>query len=264
MRCAISTPHQDYAEFGVKVAGDYRQLNANILQIENEYYSSVRPKQILQGNEKPSAALKQRGIAYVELRSLDVNAFDPHGINSEQLYFLEVLMLFCLLQSSPVLSEVEVSAIDENLLLVAQKGREPGLDLQRGNQQQGSEMISLQDWASQLCKQLKAVATLLDEVNHCEHYFTSVKSQFASVFDPELTPSARMLEVMRDSDEGFFGFAQRMSKNHCHYYKSRPLSADKIQSFEEMARQSLRSQKQMEAEDSISFDDYLKAYFDDQ
>ena len=35
--------------------GEWQQLNANILQIENEYYSSVRPKQILQGEEKPSA-----------------------------------------------------------------------------------------------------------------------------------------------------------------------------------------------------------------
>ena len=88
MQCAINTPYPGYEKIGVKVNGEYQQLNANILQIENEYYSSVRPKQIVQGNEKPSTALKKRGIQYVELRSLDVNVFDPHGINSEQLHFL--------------------------------------------------------------------------------------------------------------------------------------------------------------------------------
>ena len=261
MQCAITTPFSDYEEIGVKVDEKYRQLNANILQIENEYYSTVRPKQIVRENEKPSTALKKRGIAYVELRSLDVNAFDPHGINSEQLYFLEVFMLFCLLQSSPILSQSEINAIDENLVLVAHNGRKPGLDLRRENLQQVEEKISLQDWASELCNKMKAVANLLDNANYCENYFSSVKSQIASVFDPDLTPSARMLADMRDHDEGFFHYAQRMSKHHCQYYKSHPLAEDKIQFFEKIARESLAKQKQIEAEDAISFDEYLDNYF---
>jgi glutamate--cysteine ligase len=263
MQCAINTPYKGYEEIGVKVDGEYRQLNANILQIENEYYSSVRPKQILQGNEKPSSALKKRGIAYVELRSLDVNAFDPHGINSEQLHFLEVFMLFCLLQSSPKLSQSEVNSIDENLLLVAHKGREPGLDLQRDDLQHGTEKISLQDWASELCNKMKPVAALLDSANYCENYFSSVKSQIASVYDAELTPSARMLEEMRETGEGFFHHAHRKSIHHCQYYKNQPLSESKIQFFENLAAQSLAEQKKMEAEDSISFDEFLKNYFNE-
>ena len=273
MQCAIKTPNSGYEEIGVKVNDKYLQLNANILQIENEYYSTVRPKQLLQGDEKPSTALKKRGIAYVELRSLDVNAFDPHGINSDQLYFLEVFMLFCLLQSSPELSESEISAIDENLLLVAHQGRKPGLELQRDNLKQaglehadlerGAEKISLQDWAGELCNKMKPVATLLDRANYCENYFSSVKSQFASVFDPDLTPSARMLAEMRENDEGFFHHAQRMSKHHYQYYKNHPLSENKIKFFEKMASESLEKQKQIEAEDSISFDKYLENYFKD-
>ncbi len=261
MQRAINTPYEDYEKIGVKVDGVYQQLNANILQIENEYYSSVRPKQIPQNNEKPSVALKKRGIAYVELRSLDVNVFDPHGINSEQLYFLEVFMLFCLLQSSPALSKIEIDAIDENLVLVAHNGREPGLDLKRDNRLQGEEKISLQDWASELCNRMKPVASLLDRANHCENYFSSVKSQFASVFDPDLTPSARMLEEMREHDEGFFHYAQRMSKHHCQYYKKLPLSASKVQFFEDMAKQSIVEQKKVEAEDVVSFDAFLAEYF---
>jgi len=256
MRCAISTPCAAYEQFGVKVNGEYLQLNANILQIENEYYSTVRPKQILRGNEKPSNALQQRGIAYIELRSLDVNAFDPHGINPEQLYFLEVFMLFCLLQASPVLSSSEINAIDQNLVLVAHQGRKPGLDLQRGE-----EKISLQDWASELCYRMKSVANLLDNANYCENYFSSVKSQIASVFDPDLTPSARMLASMREHDEGFFHYAQRMSKHHYRYYKTHPLSQEKTRFFENMAAESLAIQKQIEADDAISFDEFLEDYF---
>ena len=256
---AINTPCPAYEAIGVKEDDEYLQLNANILQIENEYYSTVRPKQILLGNEKPSVALKKRGVAYIELRSVDVNAFDPHGINSEQLHFLEVLMLFCLLEESPVLSKSEIDAIDENLVLVAHKGRTPGLGLRRGD-----EKISLQDWASELCNKMKPVACLLDRAHYCENYFSSVKSQIASVFDPDLTPSARMLSEMRDYNEGFFHHAQRMSKHHYQYYKMHALSEEKIQFFEQAARESLHEQHQIEATDCISFDEYLEKYFNEE
>ena len=259
MRCAISTPYAGYEEIGVKVDGEYLQLNANILQIENEYYSTVRPKQIVQGDEKPSTALHKRGIAYVELRSLDVNSFDPHGINSEQLYFLEVFMLFCLLQSSPVLSQSEIVAIDENLLLVAHQGRKPGLDLWRGE-----EKISLQDWASELCHKMTAVASLLDRANYCENYFSSVKSQIASVFDSDLTPSARMLAEMKQNGEGFFHHAQRMSKQHDRYFRNHPFPQEQMRFFENLARESLLLQQQIERSDSISFDEYLENYFNNE
>ncbi|GMR01638.1 MAG: glutamate--cysteine ligase [Gammaproteobacteria bacterium] len=259
MRCAINTPYSGYEEIGVKVNGEYLQLNANILQIENEYYSTVRPKQILQGDEKPSTALKKRGIAYVELRSLDVNVFDPHGINSEQLHFLEVFMLFCLLEANPELDQSEIDAIDENLLLVAHQGRKPGLDLRRGE-----EKISLQDWASELCNKMKPVASLLDRANYCENYFSSVKSQIASVFDPDLTPSARMLAEMKENNEGFFHHAQKMSKHHYQYYKAHSLSENKIQFFEKMANDSLEKQKQIETDDAISFENYLQNYFSEE
>ncbi len=257
MQCAINTPYSGYQALGVKVDGVYQQLNANILQIENEYYSSVRPKQILRGNEKPSIALKKRGIAYVELRSLDVNAFDPHGINSDQLYFLEVFMLFCLLQESPVLTQSEINAIDENLLLVAHKGRQPNLELSRGD-----EKITLQEWASELCHNMKPVACLLDRANYCENYFSSVKSQFAAVYDPDLTPSARMLAEMRERDEGFYHHAKRMSEHHYHYYKNHLLAESKVNFFKKSAAESIHRQQQIEAEDSISFDQYLTEYFD--
>lgn len=256
MQCAINTPFDGYQALGVKVDGEYRQLNANILQIENEYYSSVRPKQILQGNEMPSIALRRRGIAYVELRSLDVNAFDPHGINSEQLYFLEVLMLFCLLQDSPALTPSEVNAIDENLLLVAHQGRKPGLELRRGD-----EKIGLQKWGSELCHEMKSVAYLLDSAHYCESYFSSVRSQFAAIYDPALTPSARMLEDMRAHDEGFYHHAKRMSLHHYQYYKNHPLSDEKIKFFKDLASNSLNKQQQIESEDDISFDAYLERYF---
>jgi glutamate--cysteine ligase len=212
----------------------------------------------VQGNEKPSTALEKRGVAYIELRSLDVNAFDPHGINAEQLHFLEVFMLHSLLQESPPLSKSEIASIDENLLTVAHQGRKPGLMLKRGD-----EEISFQTWATELCHQMKDVAELLDNANFCESYFSSVKSQIATVMDPELTPSARMLEQMREHKEEFFHHAKRMSTHHYRYYKNRPLSDSKIKFFEDMVTNSFVKQKQIEDGDTDSFDDYLTKYFNE-
>ena len=132
---AISTPGFLWEEIGVKKAGEYRQLNANILQIENEYYSSIRPKQIPRGMEKPSLALRRRGISYVELRSLDVNAYHPLGVNEGQIRFLESLLLYCLLADSPPISLPERREIDRNLLQVAHRGRDPLLKLLRNGRE---------------------------------------------------------------------------------------------------------------------------------
>ncbi|MFP3441420.1 glutamate--cysteine ligase, partial [Pantoea sp. SIMBA_133] len=46
LRHAISTPWPDYEKLGVNNGDEWQQLNANILQIENEYYSDIRPKRV--------------------------------------------------------------------------------------------------------------------------------------------------------------------------------------------------------------------------
>ena len=256
LTCAIATPCPEYERIGVEVDGEYRQLNANILQIENEYYSTIRPKQLLNGNEKPTLALKRRGIAYVELRSLDVNAFDPLGINERQMYFLECFLLFCLLHHSPTISADERLAIDENELLAAHRGRDPKLTLIRGNHR-----IPLREWASELLDEMQAVCALLDQSVDGTPYCAALEAQRHKVKDPELTPSARMLNEMRDRGEGFYHFAKRMSEIHQHFFRNLPLSERRERYFNELAIKSIEDQKAMEAADEISFPEYLQRYF---
>ena len=100
---AITTPHPPWEALGVRRGAEYRQINANLLQIENEYYSSVRPKQPTRRGERPTEALQRRGVRYVELRSIDLDPSSPIGLTEDRLAFLEVFMLFCLLCDSPPL-----------------------------------------------------------------------------------------------------------------------------------------------------------------
>ena len=70
---AIGLKSERFSDIGLKVNGEYQQLNSNILQIENELYAPIRPKQVMKTGEKPSQALRDRGVEYIEVRALDVN-----------------------------------------------------------------------------------------------------------------------------------------------------------------------------------------------
>lgn len=265
---AIRTPSPRYEKIGVVVDGTYRQLNTNILQIENEYYSTVRPKQPPVDNEKPVLALKRRGVKYVELRSLDVNIFEPLGVNEPQLYFLEALMLFCLLSDSPSISDVERTEIDQNEMLTAHRGREPGLKLMRCG-----EAILMKEWASEIVSGMKGICEVLDQAEAPDqteapgkssneaHYMSSLQIQQRAVDDPELTPSAQMLAIMRERGEGFYHFARRMAEQHAGYFNGLAENDEAMSLFKAEAEKSLKKQKEIEAADTLSFDEYLNNYF---
>lgn len=253
---ATRTACPDYEKIGVLVDGGYRQLNANILQIENEYYSTIRPKQRLKGYEKPSMALQRRGIEYVELRSIDVNAFDPLGINRSQLHFLESFLIFCLLQDSPLISAMERESIDNNELAAAHRGREPDLRLQRNG-----DGVSLREWAQELLTEMHALCELLDRAGGKTFYCEALNEQKLKVENAELTPSACMLADMREHKEGFFHFAKRMSETHRHFFRNLPVDPARENYFSEVAARSLEEQKAREAADDVPLDVYLQRYF---
>lgn len=253
---AISTPCSVYEKIGVAVNGEYRQLNSNLLQIENEYYSTIRPKQVLQNNEKPTLALQRRGVRYVELRSLDVNAFAPLGISEEQLYFLEAFLVFCLLHESPKVPPEEREAIDWNQSAAAHRGRDAKLALRRNGGTQ-----RLRDWAVEMCDAMQGVCELLDQGHDQRPYSAAVANQREVALDPDRTPSARMLAEMRETREGFYHFARRMSQQHRHYFDSLTLDEERLRLFNEKAQRSMEEQKQIEGSDTLSFEDYLRQYF---
>jgi glutamate--cysteine ligase len=256
LSCAISTPCKEYEEIGVLVDGEYRQLNTSILQIENEYYSTVRPKQLLKGNEKPIRALQRDGVRYIELRSLDVNAFEPLGINEEQLRFLETLMLYCLFKPSPPISKIERREIDYNELETAHRGREPGLNLMRCG-----SATPLRDWALEVCEAMTDYAALLDGDDAQRPYSEALSRQREAVLRPELTPSARMLAEMTERHESFFEFAQRMALAHQRFFGERELDGEREQALRREAAESVERQKEIEAADDLDFGSYLAAYF---
>ncbi len=254
---AIATPEPDYEKIGVKVDGRYRQLNANLLQIENEYYSSVRPKRVAMSGERPTAALRRGGIEYVEVRSLDINVFDPCGINQNTMRFMEAMLIYCMLADSPKLGVTELDELARNQIETAKHGRDPDFRLRRDG-----KPVTVPDWGSELIEGIAAVASVLDRQDGSDSYVAAVTQMQELVADPDATPSARIIAELRDADCGFFTFALAMAHSHKKYFDSIAEPNDAVEAeYHEEAIDSLKRQAEIEAQDSMSLDDYLANYF---
>ncbi|HXH04409.1 MAG TPA: glutamate--cysteine ligase [Candidatus Competibacteraceae bacterium] len=254
---AISTPSPRFQAIGVKVNGEYRQLNANLLQIENEYYATIRPKQVLQGEEKPTLALHRRGVQYVELRSLDVSPFAPLGVSEEQMRFVQALLLYCLFAEAPPLDPAARDGASHNQLATAMEGRAPGFTLNRD----GRAML-LRDWGLEVCDALQGFCELLDLGHDERPYQRALEQARAALRDPALTPSARVLAEMRERDETFFQFARRWSLAHQAHFTDLGPDPERTPFFVDAAAESIERQRRMEASDRMSFDEYLQHYFE--
>jgi glutamate--cysteine ligase len=253
---AIETPFPDYEKIGVIVDGQYRQLNSNILQIENEFYSTIRPKQIINSGEKPTLALKRRGIRYIEMRSLDLDLFNPIGIDETKARFIEALLLTCLLKDSPGISDQDHQTNNVNQLAVANFGRKPGLELDQGKQK-----IPLQDWAIEILDSMQPVCAILDQDVSAKPYSSALAQQRLLVENQDLTASARMLENMTQTRQPFSRFALNKSAEHAQYFSRNKLDSTLTKQFTELAEQSLARQKELESKEQIPFDEFLKLYF---
>ncbi len=255
LRWALHTDCPPFVALGVKVDGDYRQLNSRVLQVENEYYSAIRPKcPPLQG-ERPLLALQRRGVAYVELRSSDIDVFHSTGLNEPQLRFMEAFLLFCLFHDSPMISKSEQAEMNHNQLLAARQGRKPGLCLQ----QAGNERC-LKDWGLELCFAMQGLCEQLDQAYHSDAYTQSLQVQIEALRDSDRTPSARMLAAMRAEHVGFYHFAQARSLDYAQRFRHTVLAPERERQLQSLVEQSLAEQQACETADQPAFADYLKAY----
>ncbi len=257
LKNGILNPHPDYQRIGVQVDGEYRQLSTGLLQIENEFYSSIRPKRVARRGETALTALAHRGVEYIEVRCIDVNPFMPVGIDIDLMRFVDAFLLFCLFSESPPCDDVGRAELIANNKIVVTEGRRPGAALQRDGR-----AIPLQQWASELLEQIDQTATLLDSAHGSNAHRDSVAQQRRKIVDPELTPSARVLRELRGEHISFAQFGRNKSFEHAAHFRASPLPPKSFAEFVEMAEHSLQAQADIEAQDQLPFDVYLQQYFD--
>jgi len=257
LRAAIMQPHPAYAAFSSGQDGNYEQLNDSLLQIENEFYSPIRPKRVAYSGETPLTALRRGGIEYIEVRCVDVSPFTPLGIDDQQIRFLDTFLLYCLLEESPDCDDDDQARQASNLEAIVNRGREPGLTLVT---ESGERPFT--DFASELLANMAPVAALLDSAHDQTGYGSALADQQAKVDDPELTPSARVLREMREQEVPFFRLAMNYSEEWATHFRRRSLTPETQAGFDGESERSLAAQAELEQDQRLSFEDYLKQFYD--
>ncbi|MCL1048752.1 glutamate--cysteine ligase [Shewanella abyssi] len=256
MNAAINMPSANFATIGVKVDGEYRQLNANVLQIENEFYSPIRAKRVAKGNEKPSESLARAGVEYIEVRALDVNPYSAVGIEKSQIRFLDMFLLNCLLQPSNSSDSREEAEIAANLQAVVLEGRKPGLQLS----QNGAD-IGLSQWLDTLFESLAAIAELLDEGDDGE-YQQALTHWHKAVVNPGETLSGRIMSKLKEEQVDHSQWVKQLAQQYLQELKDFPISDSVLARYQLEAKTSLEKQATSEAIDEVDFDQFLSDYFE--
>lgn len=253
---ALTRPWPAYEAIGIQApSGDYNQLAVTLLQIENEFYGTIRPKRVIEPGERPLHALRARGVEYVEVRLMDLNPFLPVGIDEQTMRFLDVFLLHCLLSDSPPDSPAEIEALKRNQHLVAERGREPGLKLACGGME-----VALTDWAAQVLGELPALARALDEALGGDGHQAAVQAAQQALHNPALLPSARVLAALPGYGDSYVAFMLDRSQQIRSLMLTQPPDAALRQRFAEMAVQSRAQQHAIEVSDTLSFEQYRREY----
>ena len=257
---ALTRPWPAYEGLGIlNPGGDYIQLATSLLQIENEFYGTIRPKRTIYSGERPLHALRERGVEYVEVRLLDLNPFEPVGINAQTMRFIDVFLLHCLLSGSPPDTPQEIAELAHNQHLTAARGREPGLQLLRGGRE-----VGLVEWGGELLQAFGPIALALDAAHGSKDYSQAVQAAGAVLQDAAALPSARVLAAMAEHDNSFQRFTRERSQRTREALLDLPWSAQQQVRFEALAEQSRVDQKAIEAADTMPFEIFRQEYVSPQ
>jgi glutamate--cysteine ligase len=254
---ALTVPYPAYEKIGIQGPdGEYRQLATSLLQIENEFYTTIRAKRRTKRGERPLHALRERGVEYVEVRLMDLDPFAPLGITAPTMRLLDLLLLHCHLSDSPNDTPEELQTVARNKLFVAQRGREPGLALTRGREQ-----VALAKWATEILKECEPVAGALDAAHGGAAYRDALGAALSVIAEPDTAPSARVLHAMaRNHGNAYVRFVLALSLQHHGTLKNQALPQDAERYFARLAEKSLAEQKQIEARDNVDFETYRSLY----
>lgn len=255
LRAAIQTPHDGFKALGLNdEEGNPIQINDHILQIENEYYSPIRPKQIAGRGETPTEALERRGIAYVEFRAIDLDPYSDVGIRLSSACFLEVMALYCLLNDSPDLLPDEDEELAINIERVVNEGRREGLQIISDGTEQ-----PLVDWMLAHLNNMLPLAALLDAHYGGNDYRTAVALMQGKAGHSESTISA---QVIADSQRlgSMWELGKTLAEQHRDLLLQQTLSPNTQAKYEVAAEKSILQQLEIEATETTDFMEFLQQY----
>ena len=255
IREALTVPVAAFSTIGTRSAdGSYRQLNDKLLQIENEYYTQIRPKRNSTSLLRPVHALEQQGIEYIEVRNLDINPQLPFGIGSTQADFMVVFLLWCLLEESQPISHDECIDIENNLTKVSRYGLSPETRLAY----QGRS-LTVKESVENILGSVESLAQTLDQSGQSQ-YLEAITNVRQTINDNQL-PSQQLIDRSCEQHQGFVVHTLELAKQH--KATTPEPSTALIEKLKQLADHSHQEQQRIEQEDrdgGQSFEEFLTDY----
>ena len=253
---ALKKSYEPYEKFQKKENGLYQQLSSSILQIENEFYSPIRPKQVIRLGETPLNALRYRGVEYIEIRCLDLDPFNPIGIDKKTIKFLDAFLLYCLCDDSEMSNDYETEIISKNQSEIVNHGRKRDLLIQTSSGTQ-----SIKEKSIEIFDKLEMIAKQLDKTHGSNDYLDSIKEQKLKIKYSKLTASSKLLIQMEKENLSFIDLNLKLAEQHANLFKHHKVDKLKHQNLLNLIKQSIRIHKDFEQKNEINFDQYLFEYF---
>ena len=239
VRDAVIQPHEGFAKLGHRDEnGDFKQISTGIIQIENELYDEIRPKRSLKDNKRPYHLLKKEGIEYIEVRGIDLNPDESIGISLNQILFLNVFLLWCAINESPLISDSEYRRIENNNNSVIQNGNDFSSLLEvKGGKKEINESMS------DIFHELEILANELDD----RKYILAIKEIKNNNYNFNM-------------NDTFHNFALKKSIEHSNRFNSYKLNKEIFDKFNKQALNSINEFNKINNKTESSFENYVNSY----
>lgn len=253
LKYLTKTPCNTYKKIGLKKNEKYLQLNNNILQNESELYTLIRPKRTINTNESLSDALLNKGVEYIEIRSLDINPFSPIGINEKQIRFIDIFLIWCLLIKSPKFNKNEFKNINKNWNKIILEGKKPELLININNKKKTIKKIGLY-----ILKDLKKIAKIFDKLNNNYKYQKICNKIIKKIKNPNLTLSSYLLNKLLKYGINDFGLI--LAKKHNKKLNTESLEIINNKNFKYEKIKSNKLNENLENKNQSNFEKFIKNY----
>ncbi|ERK28768.1 bifunctional glutamate--cysteine ligase GshA/glutathione synthetase GshB [Clostridium intestinale] len=165
-------------------------ISCNKIENASELYSPIRVKSI--GGKNSLEILKSDGIKYVEIRILDLNPLSKNGIFLEDLYLINIFLIYMLLKEDSQFNEKEQEISNINHNIVATLGRKSDLTILNSK----SEKVLLKDEALKIIYDMELLVRKLGVKE--EFLLNIVSNAKEKILDSKQTYSYKVLQGIKE------------------------------------------------------------------
>ncbi len=178
------------------------------LSEEKEFYSAVR----FRGAHKAEELLT-KGISYLELRSFDLNPFDPLGMSKKTMEFVHLFCLYMIwIDETATMDEIEIGE-DMNGLTAMENPEEKSKF-----QEEGLEL-------------LEQMEKMLQSTNGSKSAYSCIQEARKQMVDPKLTIAARMISGIEE-EGSYIAFSLALAKRYKKEAVKRPYNLTGFEQLE--------------------------------